>query len=677
VKAAEKAFLYPVKLMKKLTVFTLFFLFAVFARADTFVVTSNADSGQGTLREAITMATLNGTSVQDQIIFAFTDTSRTARTITLLTELPSLTSNLVIDGATQSGASIGKSDARIILYVASPALQGFTFLKIANAENVAVYGLFFLNGYFSLFTTGTSGISGIEMRKVKQVTIGGPGKGNYFRGLKRAIYTHMAQDEADVKLGSDIVIQSNVLGNDELGNPTLNYGPYGWVNPVEYGLWFQNCSNITIGGPNAGEQNTITAYESQFQSYLPSGNGHLRIEKNNFGIRTDGTLPEPGTAIDGKIMVVGAYLGNYNAFSDYALEIKENVISGRLQIHGLTKLFLIQGNKIIHDNNFRHGYHEPKMMITHCSGGGLIGGLTSKEINEFYDLVCRQGSFGYQSLTQGSIIVGFSQKVTIQRNMMRSNHQYGSSLEVSYSGEPVVRIDSLAENLVKGKATPNSKIEVFLDDQCMACDGEVFLGETHAASDSTWSFSGTFKGTVIATATKDSTTSSYTAPLIHAENYTVRHPTCGQNNGEIIGIKARGSWTSTEWRQIIFENGIFRDTLFSTSLDLLNAPAGDFYFIAKLGKTCQSAAIHFKLRNYTPMIDTAMSSSIQPACGLALRLCRYKPLLPAAKPIRPVISGWQCANNTGYLRQPNRQHHGHRCKQYFRRTASLVARFHR
>ena len=39
------------------------------AFADTFTVTSNADSGPGTLREAITMANANGTAVADVINF--------------------------------------------------------------------------------------------------------------------------------------------------------------------------------------------------------------------------------------------------------------------------------------------------------------------------------------------------------------------------------------------------------------------------------------------------------------------------------------------------------------------------------------------------------------------------------------------------------------------------------
>jgi hypothetical protein len=55
--------------MKKLT--ALFFVMCIFytAFADTCIVTSNADSGPGTLREAITLAYANGTSVTVDIRF--------------------------------------------------------------------------------------------------------------------------------------------------------------------------------------------------------------------------------------------------------------------------------------------------------------------------------------------------------------------------------------------------------------------------------------------------------------------------------------------------------------------------------------------------------------------------------------------------------------------------------
>src|SRR4051794_2868072 len=89
--------------------------FSFKAVAAIFVVTSNADSGPGTLREALTLAAANGSTTTDYINFNLPDLSDAGRTITLLSELPYLSSNLVIDGSTQPGNKISPGDAKVII----------------------------------------------------------------------------------------------------------------------------------------------------------------------------------------------------------------------------------------------------------------------------------------------------------------------------------------------------------------------------------------------------------------------------------------------------------------------------------------------------------------------------------------------------------------------------------
>src|SRR5664279_2840998 len=98
--------------MKKLTVllFTLSLFYS--SIANTFIVTSNADSGPGTLREALTLASANGTGVQDIITFNLA-TDAASRTFNRLSELPALSSNLIIDASTQPGVKFGISDTKI------------------------------------------------------------------------------------------------------------------------------------------------------------------------------------------------------------------------------------------------------------------------------------------------------------------------------------------------------------------------------------------------------------------------------------------------------------------------------------------------------------------------------------------------------------------------------------
>jgi hypothetical protein len=78
-----------------------FVLLSIHVSAATFTVTSKADSGPGTLRDAITQANANGTAITDYIYFNIPATTLSDRTIILNSDLPALSSNMVIDASTQ------------------------------------------------------------------------------------------------------------------------------------------------------------------------------------------------------------------------------------------------------------------------------------------------------------------------------------------------------------------------------------------------------------------------------------------------------------------------------------------------------------------------------------------------------------------------------------------------
>ena len=68
--------------------FLLFILLCCFsfkAYSAVFIVTSNADSGHGTLREALTLAAANGSATIDYINFNLPGTSRAETDITIVT----------------------------------------------------------------------------------------------------------------------------------------------------------------------------------------------------------------------------------------------------------------------------------------------------------------------------------------------------------------------------------------------------------------------------------------------------------------------------------------------------------------------------------------------------------------------------------------------------------------
>jgi hypothetical protein len=105
-------------LLKKplLLLFLLFYCLKGFSA--TFVVTGNADSGPGTLRDALTQAAANGQS--NTINFNLPGNTVDARTITLLSSLPQITSSIIIDGTSQPGKPFGVT-LRILPFLKSMA----------------------------------------------------------------------------------------------------------------------------------------------------------------------------------------------------------------------------------------------------------------------------------------------------------------------------------------------------------------------------------------------------------------------------------------------------------------------------------------------------------------------------------------------------------------------------
>lgn len=108
-----------------------------------FTVTSAADDGEGTLRDAITQA--NATAGDDEIVFAIvddTDQIVVDPTITLATALPDLTEAILIDGSSQP------QSARVSLAAGTASgASGLTLLQAASGSTLVGLSLSgFVNG---------------------------------------------------------------------------------------------------------------------------------------------------------------------------------------------------------------------------------------------------------------------------------------------------------------------------------------------------------------------------------------------------------------------------------------------------------------------------------------------------------------------------------------------------
>src|SRR5262249_15285478 len=75
------------------------------AAASTFTVTTTADSGAGSLRQAITDSNANPPPANTTNLINFNITGASVHTITPASALPTITQPVVIDGFTQTGSS--------------------------------------------------------------------------------------------------------------------------------------------------------------------------------------------------------------------------------------------------------------------------------------------------------------------------------------------------------------------------------------------------------------------------------------------------------------------------------------------------------------------------------------------------------------------------------------------
>ena len=203
--------------MKTLCAALAAFLVACVVRANTYTVTSTADAGAGSLRQAILDA--NGNAGADTIAFNITGSG--VHTILIQSALPPITSPVTLDGYTQPGASANTL----------PVGQGLnTVLKI----EISAEGLFFPGG-------------GCVQVQASDTTI---------RGLSIT--------NCDVGNASSIYI-SNAPTNVRVEGNFLAVAPDG-VTRTDQGFAKQvlvtGGTNIVVGGTTAASRNLIAACQS-------------------------------------------------------------------------------------------------------------------------------------------------------------------------------------------------------------------------------------------------------------------------------------------------------------------------------------------------------------------------------------------------------------------------------
>jgi gliding motility-associated-like protein len=559
------------------------------ALAATFTITTNADGGSGSLRDAITQAAANGTATADLIVFNIADQSRTGRTITLASALPALTSNLTIDGTTQPGTPFGISSARVI--ITNPyTLSYVNYFTMIGVSNVQIYGL---------FLQGVSASYGFYFREASNLTFGGVGKGNILQGFGTAV-------ECDFVSSTDpgstnITIQGNIMGTDETG-ALVNYNQFN-----QNGFYLRNVSNLQVGGLNAGEGNLMNVISTPMD-YTDTRDidfGYLNWQGNKQGTDITGnTRLSPNYEA---IAINGNNTGNANNTGTTRLivTITNNVSACGYDLFDIASPFVIQGNHIgvgldNTSNIINDGYNGSQSGIfTEMCGHGLIGGTDPAAKNYIANFI------------QWGIYEFWCGPITISRNSIFCNGDgIATDWQTYNSSYSYVNITLLTAGTVGGTATPNSTIELFYDDECPGCEGKTYIGTTTADNNGNWSYSLTATGAIVATATNTyGATSAFSTATINTNSIVVKNATCGRNNGSIKNIQVT-SGTEWSWKDA-------SGNVVANSIDLTNVGPGTYTFVTSIGgATCNASSTPYTISNIDlPSFDPATITATQPTCG--------------------------------------------------------------
>jgi gliding motility-associated-like protein len=586
--------------LSKRTLLTILLLaaFAIPALSDTFYVTSNSDNGSGTLRDALTQAAANGSATTDYIYFSLADQSMTGRTIDLLTELPVMTSNLVIDGTTQPGPSFYTTDAHIFVRMMTYAAS-FSMLKVYNCTAVQIYGLYLYYGDWQDAIYPVNGyrshtLYGIDISNSSNIIIGAAGKGNVLNGESTGIWS-----EDNTNLTHDITIQSNYIGCG-LAFPAVTNDVDNFIEGMDVAVQLLNVANITLGGASPALGNVLRGERGLWMgSNAASGNGPLVIQNNHFARGFDKTTLLPG--YDGNTQYV--IIGQGNTLQDYALQLLDNDIPERVELESLSVYFTVKRNVFGIAPDFAFPA-DTKFLITNCSAGGVIGGDDPADANQF--LFGQHDGFSVHTSDVGPI--------TSWKNIYECNSQYGSTTWTSYVEEyydvPVAQIEQPSPTAVSGTATASCRIDLYYDDECSACEGKIYIGKTQSDANGNWTYNGPVNGTVVATATNSSgRTGDFSAPQFFTGNMKLVQPSCGNANGSITGITSDGAET-------FYWVDLTTGATVSNSIDLTNAAPGEYLLYGVHGGTCiKPIGQSISLSDVTPKLQPGNAIVSQPGCG--------------------------------------------------------------
>lgn len=555
-------------LFKKLIVFFLLIFLAHRTIADVFVVTSNADAGTGTLREALMLAAANGSATTDYINFNLPDLSEAGRTIKLTSQLPDVSSNLIIDGSTQPGAKFGVSDAKVGLFYQPSIVQDLSGLKVFEQHDVKIFGL-----YIKFLRDPNQQRAynwvGLELNNGKDVQIGDNGKGNVLSGFTTPIYVSPPPPQGGQYTShfENLILKANIFGMEADGVTVSSTASTCYVNHV--------IGKVIIGGsPSEGNvfsqglqinQNNVYNSTNPIDYYVSSP-AEFYIQNNKIGVNYNADQVNPVTS--------GLSITTVTPGGKNTCYIEDNVIASNLDairiINSGAPIYIIRnyiGTDKLLQKKFRTGG-----IFTYWAAKVHIGDNNPANAN-------------FITNTKPVNIWPFS-NVTVNKNsFFCTQDAYPMHLQpASVDFFPSVNILTISSASVKGTATPNSSVELFYSDLCGTCSPETYFASVTADANGKWEYNGPISRTVIASATINGRTSEFTKLDIDVSSIKIINACNGL--GSITGVVPKNS-TGFKWVDV---NG----NTVGTTADLLNVPIGKYKMVAQNGN-CSAESIYFQI----------------------------------------------------------------------------------
>jgi gliding motility-associated-like protein len=541
---------------RKLIFVLLLFLLCNKLSAATFTVTSNADSGPGTLRQALLDAASNGTATTDMIIFNLPGAGQPAVTITLQTQLPDITANVIIDGTTQPGLPLGISNAKIVLTPVAPAanLNCLNVSTLVGATDVVgIYGLYIF-GFSPTPGLGDAIISNASC----QLTIGAPGKGNVICGNEFAL------------IGSfqNAVIQSNFIGVGPDGesvfdNTTVLFSAQGYNNLIIGGATQQD-GNVIIGGTGGGI-NLGGGANNTIQSVL--------IENNLFNTDYAGVKPL-GIASNSCILVNDP---------NTSMEVFANVFSAsELAISGINHSeMVVTGNFFGTDRTQTFALSSGVNAIQNSGFvGAIIGGTTPVDQNVFTN---------YQNP-----INCYNNSITdVIQNIFYCNMEVQLN---DLTGKNFIRITTLTSNSVGGDAPPGAQVQLYYTDtKCSAtCNPYACFATIMANSNGKWQYTGSQPLNILASSTVLNNTVGFQFDSLAQDEVTITNYDCHHGGSVVLKEQRQGNfqylWTDNTGKTV------------ATTQNLSNVAAGTYTLQLSENGSCPSVSNSFTIINVLPVV---------------------------------------------------------------------------